>query len=334
LAAVKGSFLAMIRIWLSVLVVACVVAAESQTAFAQETQLDGELQRLQGHWRVVELIENGQTVPDDQLRSMLPGGGLLEIVDTTMLFKSPVDGHKSTKSFRIDASSYPKKIAVYDLDRMTGQGVFQHDGGKLVIVVSAPPNAVPTDFSAPAGSNRTMLVLVPYNQSETESRRLDLGPPPSVARRADSDPSFRNPTPFPEPIPQPIPQASPQPIPRPDQSAAGRILTDDEVSSMLVGKWRMNDGSGLIDITIDARRVFSSYRHAQMIQTFHQVFVPTPVSSGTWTVKNGQLFLNVTSSWRSDLVNHTIVFAVRSISPNDAIVVDNLGRVAKAERLP
>ncbi len=100
------------------------------------------------------------------------------------------------------------------------------------------------------------------------------------------------------------------------------------------GKWRFNDGSGLIDITIDPRGVFSTYRHAQEIQTFHQVFVATPVSSGTWTVKSGQLFLNVTSSWRADLVNSTIVLAVRSISPTDAIIVDNLGRVSRAERLP
>ena len=324
----------MFRIALSFLIATGMVAFTSQATLAQATQLDGELQRLQGHWRVVELIENGHTIPDDQLRGLLPGGGLLEIVDTTMLFKSPVDGHKSTKSFRLDASSYPKKIAIYDLDRITGQGIFQHDAGKLVLCVAAPPTAVPTDFSAPAGSNRTMMVLVPYNQSEVESLKLDLGPPPSVARSADSYLATPPPNPVPQPIPQPVPQVNPQPIPVPNQSAAGRILTDAEVKSMLVGKWRMNDGSGLIDITIDARGVFSSYRHTQSIQTFHQVFVPTPVSSGTWTVQNGQLFLNVTSSWRADLVNHTIIFAVRSISPSDAIIVDNLGRVSKAERLP
>ena len=266
------------------------------------------------------------------MNSLLPGGGLLEIVDTTMLFKSPVDGHKSTKSFRIDAASYPKKIAIFDLDRMTGSGIYEHDGGKLVICVAHPPNPAPTDLSAPAGSNRTMMVLVPYNESDVATQKIDLGPPPSVARYAAATPSVPNSNPLPTPIPQAAPQ--PTPVPVPNQSAAGRILTDDEVKQMLVGKWRFNDGSGLIDITIDARGVFSSYRHAQEIQTFHQVFVATPVSSGTWTVKSGQLYLNVTSSWRADLVNSTIVLAVRSISPSDAIIVDNLGRVSRAQRLP
>lgn len=322
----------MSRFWLGAIVFSFFTGHSSISAIAQSEHLGAEVKRLQGNWRVVELVENGQTVPQDQMKSLLPGGGLLEIVDNTMLFKSPVDGHKSTKSFRIDPSSYPKKIAIFDLDRMTGQGIYQHDGGKMVICVSHPPATVPTDFSAPAGSNRTMLVMVPYNESDLETRKLDLGPPPSVARYAPAIPSVPNSNPLPVPVPQTTPQPTPATVPNPLE--AGRILTDNEVKGMLVGTWRFNDGSGLIDINIDARGVFSSYRHAQQIQTFHQVFVPTPVSSGTWTVKSGQLFLNVSSSWRAELVNSTIVLAVRSISPSDAIIVDNLGRVSKAVRLP
>ncbi len=322
------------RIGLFFLAVSLFAATDAPLTLAQSRQLDGELKRLQGNWRVVELVENGQTIPEDQMRAALPGGGLVEIVDSTLLFKSPVTGQKSTKSFRIDESSYPKKIAIFDLDRMTGQGVYEHDGGKLVICVAAPPAAVPTDFSAPAGSNRTLLVMVPYNESELASNKIDLGPPPSVARPANTFPPASNAIPQTSSLPGVAPSPTPSPVPAANQSAAGRILTDDEVKQMLVGNWRMNDGSGLIDITIDGRGLFSSFRHAQQTQNFHQIFVPTPVSSGTWSVKNGQLFLNVTSSWRADVANTTIIFAVRSISPSDAIVVDNLGRVAKAVRLP
>ncbi len=321
------------RLLLFTLALGLTSALSASSAQAQQTTtMDAELKRLQGHWRVVELVENGSTIPENQMKAYLPGGGIVEIVDTTMLFQSPVDGHKSTKTFRINSSDYPKKIAVFDYDRMTGQGIYQHDGGKLVICVSHPPAAVPTDFSAPSGSGRSMLVLVPYNASDVESRKLDMGPPPSVNRPAPSVSAV--PTPTPTPTPAAVPTPTPTPVPASNPSPAGRILTDDEVKKMLIGKWRLNDGSGLVDITIDARGVFSSYRHAEAIQTFHQVFVATPVSSGTWTVARGQLFLNVTSSWRADLVNTKIIFAVRSISSNDAIVVDNLGRVSKAVRLP
>jgi hypothetical protein len=90
----------------------------------------------------------------------------------------------------------------------------------------------------------------------------------------------------------------------------------------------------LIDIAVDGRGTFNSYRHAQQTQMFNQVFVPTPVSSGTWSVQNGQMFLKVVSSWRAEVVNTTMVFAVRSISPKDAILIDTLGRLSRAERLP
>ena len=99
---------------------------------------------------------------------------------------------------------------------------------------------------------------------------------------------------------------------------------------MLAGSWQINDGEGLVDITFNANNTFSTYRHAQVMSNFHNVFVPTPVSSGTWSVQNGQLALNVTSSWRPERVNTRVSYAVRSISSGDAIVVDALGRVAKA----
>ncbi len=320
------------RFCLLAVTVSLFAGASLRPAHAQNEQLGGEMQRLQGTWRVVDLVENGQTVPEDQLRAWLPGGGIVDIVDNTLLFKSPVDGHKSTKSFRIDASSYPKKIAIFELDRMTGQGIYEHDGSRLVICVSHPPSAVPTDLSAPAGSNRSMLVLVPYNESDPASNQLQLGPPPIVTHQVSASKPTPYPTPQPAAIPRPTPQ--PTPVPVPNQAAAGKILTDEQVKQMLVGKWRLDDGSGLIDITFDPREVFSSYRFTQPIQTFNQVFVPTPVSSGTWNVQSGRLFLKITSSWRVDLVNSTITFAVRSISPTDAIIEDNLGRVSRAVRIP
>jgi hypothetical protein len=96
----------------------------------------------------------------------------------------------------------------------------------------------------------------------------------------------------------------------------------------------MNDTEGTIDITFDLSGGFLTFRHAQVISTFHTVFVPTPVSSGIWSVQNGRLYLTISSSWRADLVNTTASYAVRSISAADAIVVDQLGRVAKVVKLP
>ena len=103
----------MSRFWLVAFVIGLFIGSSSKPLRAQNEQLGDEMKRLQGTWRVVDLVENGQTIPEDQLRAWLPGGGILDIVDNTLLFKSPVDGHRSTKSFRIDASSYPQRIAIF-----------------------------------------------------------------------------------------------------------------------------------------------------------------------------------------------------------------------------
>lgn len=325
----------------------------TSVASAQGTQLDEELKRLQGHWRITEMVENGHVIPETQMRSMLPGGGLVEIIDYTLLFKSPVSGVKSTKSFRLDPSSYPKQIAILERDKVTGMGIYQFDKGKLVICVANPAAATPSDFTAHENSGRSMMVLESYAPNEGERMGLNLpAPPRTTAARPAATPTQPAPTvevvevksttpaaaptiivnqaPAPTPAPTPPPQVTPAPTP----SVAGRVLTDAEVRTMLFGKWRMNDGEGLIDITIAPNGTFSTYRHAQAINTFHTVFVATPVSSGTWQVQGGQLIMHVNSSYRADRVNTTATFAVRSISNTDAIIVDTLGRVAKVVKLP
>ena len=81
------------------------------SAIAQTpSAVDTELERVRGSWRVVELVENGQEIPEEQMQYWLPGGGNLEIVDYTILFSDPVGGSKTTREFRIDPTSYPKRI--------------------------------------------------------------------------------------------------------------------------------------------------------------------------------------------------------------------------------
>ena len=63
------------------------------SAIAQTpSAVDTELERVRGSWRVVELVENGQEIPEEQMQYWLPGGGNLEIVDYTILFSDPVGG--------------------------------------------------------------------------------------------------------------------------------------------------------------------------------------------------------------------------------------------------
>jgi uncharacterized protein (TIGR03067 family) len=310
-------------------------------ALAQTGGPEHEVERLQGHWRIVEMTENGRNITETEMRNALPGGGLVEVIDTTLLFKSPVDGHKSTKSIRIDAASYPKKIAIVDREMVTGVGIYEFDRGRWIICVASPESSLPTELSAPAGSNRMLMVLEKYEPGKTDLQ-LDMSPRSSIPRIPVSNASLQKQsdlaklTPRPQPQPQPQPPIIIQQVQPPagiQQSAAGRILTDDEVRTMIVGNWQMQDGEGLVDITFYANGTFRTYRRSEIVSTFHTTFVPTPVSTGSYSVQQGILNMRVTSSWRAEKVNMAVSMAVRSISASDAILVDNLGRVARAVKV-
>ena len=105
------------------------------------------------------MVENGKRSRKIEMREWLPGGGVLEVVDYTLIFKSPMDGTKSAKSFRLDPTSYPKRIAILERDQTTGTGIYEFDQGKLVICVTNAASELPTEFSAPEGSNRTLMIL-------------------------------------------------------------------------------------------------------------------------------------------------------------------------------
>jgi uncharacterized protein (TIGR03067 family) len=297
------------------------------TASAQPDAVDNELNRIKGHWRVMEMIENGNAIPENQMREWLPGGGVMEIVDYTILFKSPIDGSKSTKSYRLDPTSYPKRIAIMERDQTTGTGIYELDQGKLVVCITNAKSQLPTEFSAPAGSQRTLLVLSRFEAGATEIPGLNSPLPARKPIQAQSpalaQTHIEPPPPIREPSPPIVVAANP----------AGHVLTDTEVRNMTSGTWRINDTEGSIDIVFKPDGVFQTYRYYRTLQNFQYVFVPTPVSSGTWSIVNGRLIANVTSSTRLDRVNQSFVPAVRSISATDMILVDHLGRVSRAVKL-
>jgi uncharacterized protein (TIGR03067 family) len=310
---------------------AIVLGFTAESVGAPPDAVDNELTRFNGHWRVIEMVEDGRAIPEDQMRQWLPGGGVLEIVDYTILFKSPIDGTKSTKSYRLDPSSYPKRIAIMERDNTTGTGIYKFDQGKLIVCVTNEASQIPTEFNAHTGSKRTMIVMERFDPGASDIPGLN-------ARLPERKP-LHIPTPPPTPpvaevqrpaVPPPVPQPAPKPVPA---SVAARVLTDTEVRNMTIGTWRINDTEGSIDIAFGANGAFQTYRYFRTLNNFQEVFAPTPISSGNWSIVNGRLVANVSSSTRLDRINQSFVPAVRSISATDMILVDHLGRVSRAVKL-
>lgn len=294
----------------------------SVAAHAAPTAVDTELERVRGQWRVIELVENGQEIPDDQMQYWLPGGGQLEIVDYTILFESPLGGSKTTREFRIDPTSYPKKITIKNKDTETGKGIYKFDGGKLVVCISRDVTTVPNDFGAPKDSARALIVLEKNDPNNSATPKGAPRPvhanPPDMSQWKSAEP-----------------KAAPAPAPGvvPAGGVTSRVLTDAEVREMAVGTWRMTDNEGSVDLSYGVDGTFQSYRYYRMMQNFQEVFVPTPITSGTWQISNGRLITQVTASSRVGLTGQTMMPAVRSISQSDLILVDNFGRVTRAVRV-
>ena len=314
-----------LRRFLLVSAVVAIGVASGGICFAQpKAAVDAELERLSGHWRVLELMENGQEVPSSQMAQWLPGGGRLEIVDYTVIFQAAGNQAKSTRDFRIDPTTYPKRITIKSKDTVTGNGIYKFDEGKLVVCLSRDISQTPTEFSAGMDSSRVLLVLAKSEPSGEAAgvAATAITPPPVNANPPDLS-GWQSATPAPQPAPAVVPESQP----------TLKSLTDSDVARMLIGTWRENDGEGSVDIVYDANATFQTYRYYKVLQNFQYVFVPTPISTGTWQISNGRLVAHVTSSSRTNMAGQTFSPSVRSISATDLILVDNFGRVTRAVRM-
>ena len=255
---------------------------------------DPELKKLEGHWQVIDLVEDGHVIPSDAIREWLPSGGRFEIIDNSLTYKSPEDGKKHAKVFAIDATQFPKGFDLLSRDKKEATGIYKFDEGKLVICLSDPDDGPqPTDFSAKKGSKRMLMVMKKISSSDATEK------PPSS----------------------------------PPLSGGTKILTDEEVTKMLPGSWRYRDDIGALVLTLRSNGTWSTIREVQQLRLFEKVFVRTPVSNGTWVVKKGTLNLHCTASLHPDRVNHTMPFTIRSISEKDLIFVDYVGRLGRATKV-
>jgi uncharacterized protein (TIGR03067 family) len=288
------------------------------------------LKQFRGRWRITELTDNGSFISPERIKNWLPSGGQIEFVDNTLQFTSTLDGSKTAKTFAIDATVYPFRMVLATRGKNEGWGVYRFDQSRLIVCLSNPAVApAPTDFAAPKGSNRMLMVLERDNSAPAP--RQTVGTPTTIPPPAADQ---LKPLPSQPPPPPPTPPATPATPPPAPPVVAAKVLTDAQVATALYGRWQFNDGIGLINVTLEPNGRFNSTREVQNATTFHSVFTKTPVSSGTWSVNGGQLLLRVTASIYVDRANRVIPLTVRSVSATDLIFVDYLGRLGRGVKLP
>ena len=308
-----------------------------------------ELEPLQGHWQVIELVIDGNVIPSEQIEYKLPSGGKIEIIDNAFIFRSPADGRQHARTFQVDATQYPSSILVTTAGGEASRGIYRQDGDNFVLCIAGPGlGQTPTGFAAPRGSGRMLMVL--RGQVLRLRRRIPTcNPLPQLLlhlqpRTRLCQPRFRLLRPGTR-LRQPrfrllrpgtgfVSHDSGSPIcyfeaPGPQL----RVLNDSELAAALIGSWRHNDGEGILLVKLNGDGSFSTQREFQDTQVFRDVFVNTYVSSGRWQVLGGAVIFQVQSSTRVDKVNQTISMKVRTIDRNEVVYIDQLGRANRDVRV-
>jgi len=131
---------------------------------AQTGPTAAELERahrlLAGTWDVLEMVDDGETLTRDLIRSKLAAGGQIRVVDRSFEIIKPDTGEARTTAFRIDPSQNPRRIDVISRDDRILRGIYRFEGDELVICQQTKPEEPrPDTFEARAGSGRMLLRL-------------------------------------------------------------------------------------------------------------------------------------------------------------------------------
>lgn len=146
-----------IRCVLAVMLVALSVslawAQEAMDAAQQE-----EYQKLSGQWRLVMAIKDGKPVPNEELATttLITRGNTFQFPQASTVGTAPAG------TFSLNPSTDPKQVdSTATAGPNKGQvckGIYRIEGDTQVAVFGAPGGERPTDFTAPAGSGRTLQV--------------------------------------------------------------------------------------------------------------------------------------------------------------------------------
>lgn len=291
---------------------------------------------LRGRWQAVELVDDGRVIPEEAIPTWMPTGGQIEVIDNAFVFTSPSDGQRHARTFEVDATRYPCEINFREEGRSFAHGIYQIDQGRWVICASPISTARPTDFSASKGSQRVLIVLkrpadsVRTGGAQPTTTTVQIPPPPADVKVV---PTVTAVTKGSLPGALDLSKLPPPPDLRNVPGTTGKILTDAEVLKMILGTWKYKDAYGDFYLALDSKGTFNTYRETAKTSTFQQVFVRAPISSGVWTLKNGQLTLRCTTSVHLDRVNQMAPYAVRSVSDNDVIFTDTRGLAIKGVKV-
>ena len=100
----------------------------------------GELARdrdlLGGTWQIQSIVDDGQTLSADIIRTKIAQDGLVRVGVRGMSAVSPRNDEKRLWAYRIDPSQNPKQIDVTTQFDTVLKGIYAFDGDRLLVCVA------------------------------------------------------------------------------------------------------------------------------------------------------------------------------------------------------
>ena len=277
--------------------VVCLLLGNSAWAGSGLADDDAELKLFRGRWTVVKLVEDGKVIAAERIQEILPSGGQLEIVDNSILFVDLHDGRRHSRTISVDATRYPSTIDITTAGEPDiSHGIYQFGKGQLIVCIGDPlTQSRPSELAAPKDSGAMLIVLERAATSIDEQKK-----------------------------------ASSPPVTRP--AAISTAPTDEEIRKLLPGVWRIPDQLGFLHIRFRDNGTFASFRVHQELHLFRRVFVETPISSGSWEVKQGSIQANLAASTDPGRRGSSHLFAIKAMTSTEFVFLDGLGRTNRATR--
>ncbi len=256
-----------------------------------------ELKLFQGSWTVIKLIEDGNVIAPERFAEVLPSGGQMEIVDNSLLFEEVKTGHRHARTISIDPTRYPSTIDIKSAEGSeVSHGIYRFDNGRLIVCLGDSfTEARPAELAAPKGSGAMLMVLERRTKSADSPKKADT--------------------------------------PRKTQPAAQATApTDEDITKMLPGVWRIPDQFGFLHMRFRNNGTFASFRVHEELALFRRAFVEEPISSGSWEVRDGRILTNIGNSVDPGRTGTSHLFTIKAMTATEFIFMDGLGRTNKATR--
>ncbi len=263
---------------------------------ATPSELQTSHDLLTGIWDIVTVTENGERYGTQLIQRKLAQDGKVIIGSRVVQMISPDSGAKRISGYRINPASEPKQIDFTTEFDNVKKGIYKFDGEDLMICLNNDPaGSRPTDFEAPAGSNRRSIRL--HMADPEPPTHAEVAPPPAA--------------------------------PSAEELARQK---QDTIRNMLVGSWITSDSKGSVTTVLRSDGTFTTTR--EWSKAVKRLFEgDTSSSSGRWSYENGLLRATILSTSDRKMAGQTFYGRIQSIGATTMVAEDGSGSLKNYKKL-